>query len=467
VTSAARAPGPIAALRRLWRSVAFRLAFNYGLMTLFFMLLLLAIVYFQTVVGQRHQGDRQIAVSMQRLAAQYAQEGPAELAAQIAFNLADGIDTDSEVLLLVDAAGAKAAGNLAPSPHLRWEGDGIVERTALRGGRPARVRLLVRRLDDGSTLIVGRDLRDQQRTEAVVGRATLAAALAALLLVAVGAYVFRRDIEARVADIRRTAARVGDGEIGERLPVGPPEDEFARLGLDLNRMLDRMQDLMEGVRRVSDTIAHNLRTPLSRVLLRLRAAERGDDPAALREAVRAAGVEIEELAVVFEKLLQIAEAEAGARRQRFGPVDLGAVAADLAELYDAVAEAQGARVEHADDGRATVRGDRDLLGSAVANLLDNALKYGGAGARVRLRTERAGDRVRLVVEDDGPGVPAEERPRILGRFHRLRPELPGTGLGLASVSAIVGLHGGTLAMDDARPGLRVTVDLPAHAAAPA
>ncbi len=144
--------GAAPAVRRLWRSVAFRLAFQYGLMTLFFMLLLLAIVYFQTVVGQRHQGDRQIAVAMQRLAAQYAQEGPAELAAQIAFNLADGIDTDSEVMLLVDAAGRKAAGNLAPSPHLRWEGDGIVERTALRGGQPARVRLLVRRLDDGSSV---------------------------------------------------------------------------------------------------------------------------------------------------------------------------------------------------------------------------------------------------------------------------------------------------------------------------
>jgi signal transduction histidine kinase len=243
---------------------------------------------------------------------------------------------------------------------------------------------------------------------------------------------------------------------------------------------------MDGVRHVSNTIAHNLRTPLTRVLVRLRTVEEalqakeGHDPQGLlgslgpqdhpqREAVATAIRELEELAVVFEKLLQIAEVEAGARRQQFAPVALHVIADDVAELYEAVAEARGIVLLREPADMAVALGDRDLLAGAAANLLDNALKYagnaveggtGGTGATVRIGTHTVDGRAQLFVQDNGPGIPAAEYERIGVRFHRLGRSTPGHGLGLASVQAVVALHGGRLQFADARPGLRACIDLP-------
>jgi signal transduction histidine kinase len=339
----------------------------------------------------------------------------------------------------------------------------------MRGGQRARLRVLVRALDDGKLLVVGRDLRDLRQVELAVGRAILAAGLVALLLVIVGAYLFRLDIETRVAGIRRTAARIEAGELHQRIPGADQGDEFAGLSQDINRMLDRIEDLMAGVRHVSNTIAHNLRTPLSRVLLRLRQAQRPGTPLEeMHEAAQTAVREIEDLTVVFDKLLQIAEAESGARRHGFAALALDDIATGVVELYDALAEAQGATLTLATDDAAVARGDRDLLASALVNLVDNALKYGGAAglpAAVQVRVERWGEVSRIVVRDNGPGIPAAEHARMGARFHRLpgdpeRP-VPGYGLGLASVMAIVHLHGGRVLLTDAAPGLVVTVELPA------
>ena len=172
--------------------------------------------------------------------------------------------------------------------------------------------------------------------------------------------------------------------------------------------------------------------------------------------------EVQELTVVFEKLLQIAEAEAGARRQHFERVDLQRIADDVLELYDAVAEAQGATLIREPADPAWVLGDRDLLAGVVVNLLDNALKYAGPGATVRVGTSMTQGLAVLSVQDDGPGIPAAELPRIGQRFHRLDRRMPGHGLGLASVQAVVALHGGRLVLADAAPGLRATVELPTH-----
>ncbi|XAH25881.1 HAMP domain-containing sensor histidine kinase [Xylophilus sp. GW821-FHT01B05] len=462
--SAATAP-----LRGPWRSVAFRIALNYGLLTLFFMAVLLSIVYFQTVVGQRHHIDRQITLASQRLVARFVQGGAEALTEQIAINLADGVDSDSEVYLLQDSSGQRVAGNLPAAAHWRSVGDAISSQDTTRGGQRVRLRVVARALDDGKLLVVGRDLRDQRQVELAVGRAILAAALVALLLVIVGAYLFRLDIETRVAGIRRTAARIEAGELHQRIPGADQGDEFAGLSQDINRMLDRIEDLMAGVRHVSNTIAHNLRTPLSRVLLRLRQAQRPGTPLEeMHEAAQTAVREIEDLTVVFDKLMQIAEAESGARRHGFAPLALDDIATGVVELYDALAEAQGATLTLATDDAAVARGDRDLLASALANLVDNALKYGGSAglpAAVQVRVERWGEVSRIIVRDNGPGIPAAEHARIGTRFHRLpgdpaRP-VPGYGLGLASVMAIVHLHGGRVLLADAAPGLVMTVELPA------
>ena len=241
------------------------------------------------------------------------------------------------------------------------------------------------------------------------------------------------------------------------------EDEFARLNRDINTMLDRIEHLMDGVRHVSNAIAHDLRTPLGRIRSRLEEALRpGNSVKQLAETARFAIRQVDELIHMLDKLLQIAEAEAGARRQSFTPVPLASVVGDVVELYDATAEAAGITFVTEIHGRPVTLGEKNLLASAVVNLVDNALKYAGSGATVRVQATEETDTVSLVVQDDGPGIPLAERPRVVERFYRLdrSRSLPGNGLGLSIVTAIASLHWGQLYLSDAAPGLVARIVLP-------
>ncbi|MDP9604316.1 UNVERIFIED_ORG: signal transduction histidine kinase [Variovorax paradoxus] len=450
-----------AALRRLWRSVGFRLAFYYGLLVAITMLAALAIVYMQTVGVLQQRMVRQVAASMQQLMVRYDARGADGVAGEISNALSDGRNSDNEIYLLTDREGNKLAGNLDQMPSQAPDAGDGVHRRVVRAGQTVIAYLVMRPLPDGGLLVVGHDLRDQESIESLVASASAAAGIVAVLLLIGGTFVFRQELERSVGAVRRTAARIAAGELQERVEPSGEEDEFALLEHDINAMLDRIQSLMDGVRHVSNTIAHNLRTPLTRVLVRLRAAEAGlgeDDPQ--REAVATAIRELEELAVVFEKLLQIAEVEAGARRQQFAPVALHVIADDVAELYEAVAELRGIALLREPADMAMALGDRDLLAGAAANLLDNALKYAGSGATVRVGTHTVDGRAQLFVQDDGPGIPHAEHERIGVRFHRLDRSVPGHGLGLASVLAVVALHGGRLDFAEAKPGLRACIDLP-------
>ena len=448
-------------LRQLWRSVGFRLAFYYGLLVAITMLAALAIVYMQTVGVLQQRMVRQVEASVQQLMVRYDARGADGVAAEISNALSDGRNSDNEIYLLTDRAGNKRAGNLDQMPSAAPDAGDGVHRRVVRAGQTVIAYIVLRPLPDGGQLVVGHDLRDQESIESLVASASAAAGIVAVLLLIGGTFVFRQELERSVGAVRRTAARIAAGELQERVAPSGEEDEFALLEHDINAMLDRIQSLMDGVRHVSNTIAHNLRTPLTRVLVRLRAVEaalQAQDPQ--REAVATAIRELEELAVVFEKLLQIAEVEAGARRQQFAPVALHVIADDVAELYEAVAEMQGIALLREPADLAVALGDRDLLAGAAANLLDNALKYAGTGATVRIGTHTVDGRAQLFVQDNGPGIPAAEYERIGVRFHRLDRSTPGHGLGLASVQAVVALHGGRLQFADARPGLRACIDLP-------
>jgi len=448
-------------LRRLWRSIGFRLAFYYGLLVAITMLAALAILYLQTVGVLQHRMARQVETTAQQLAVRFEEGGAEAAAAEITRALADGRNSDNEIYLLADAEGRRLAGNLDRAPDAAPGAGGETQRRVVRAGESVMAYLVMHHLPGGHLLVVGQDLRDQAAIETLVASASAAAGIVAVLLLIGGTFVFRQELERSVGAVRRTAARIAAGELQERVVPSGEEDEFARLEGDINAMLDRIQSLMEGVRHVSNTIAHNLRTPLTRILVRLRAAEgEAATPEQRHEAITAAIREIEELTVVFEKLLQIAEAEAGARRQNFTAVALHTIADDVLELYEAVAEAQGATLLRTPADTAMVSGDRDLLAGAAANLLDNALKYAGAGAVVRIGTQVLDGRALLTVQDNGPGIPASEHARIGTRFHRLDRSAPGHGLGLASVQAVVALHGGRLHFADAAPGLAAHLDLP-------
>jgi len=284
--------------------------------------------------------------------------------------------------------------------------------------------------------------------------------LVALFLVLVGTTIFRRELRHRVQAIRDTALRVGTGELTRRVPDAHEIDEFVQLRYDINHMLDRIESLMTGVRNVSDSIAHNLRTPLARVLGRLEQARKEEhNPEALVAAIDAASAELFDLITVSEKLLLIAEAESGLQRQDFSPVSLKTLLDDIFELYEPVATETGIQLEsRADD--ITVQADADLLASAVVNLVDNAFKYAGPGSRIEMHAWRENNTARITVRDNGPGVPSEHLDKLGTRFHRVAPEFPGFGLGLASARAVIMLHGGEMRFRNANPGLCVDISLP-------
>jgi signal transduction histidine kinase len=450
-------------MSRIWGSVAFRLALGYGILAVGSTLVVSAVFYFGTVGVVAHRADAKLRVLSHRLEEHYVARGPEAVRREVELLLTDGIDQDTEVYELIDADRRVITGNVAgwtPSPA---ESGALENRGIIRNGQPSISRLLPRVLPDGAIVVVGRDLRDQFDIEQIVWRALAVGAVCAVALAILGALVFRRRLEGRVAAIRRTAYEIEAGDMSRRVPISGGEDEFARLGSDINRMLDHIEHLMDGVRHVSNAIAHDLRTPLGRIRSQLDEGLRRTKPTAqLAGTARLAIDQIDDLIRVFDRLLQIAEAEAGTRRQSFAPVRLGAIIGDVADLYDAEAEAHSITLlaEFADV--ATTLGDKNLLASAVANLVDNALKYAGDGATVRVRSVRSRDSVSLVVEDNGPGIPAGERHRVVERFYRIDASrsVPGNGLGLSIVASIASLHWGSLRLEDAAPGLRAAIVLP-------
>ncbi|WP_371767745.1 ATP-binding protein [Massilia sp.] len=442
-------------------SIAFRLAVGYGLLLAASMATLSAIVYFGTVGVFEHSIDNKIMAVETHLADAWVRDGRAGLVREIDAQLHDLIDTDTEVVGLVDVKGRLLAGNLG-----RWYGDlpaagdlafGQMERS----GTPVSVRLIATRLDDGSRLVVGRDLIELDAIRSVVERALLVSGAVSILLAFFGAQIFRSRLEARIGRIRRTTARIAAGELSSRIVV-MGNDEFARLADDINRMLDRIEALMEGVRHVSNSIAHDLRTPLSRVRSRLdRALQASADPHALVADARLAIEDIDSVISLFDKLLQIAALESGVRAGTFEKLDLAAIAHDMTELYEAAAEEQGVALRFAGTPT-TIRGDRDLLASALASLIDNAIKYGRTGGRVDVEVATVDGAPALTVRDYGQGVPLEDMDKLTRRFYRVDQSrhLPGNGLGLSIVTAITQLHDGTLALRRLEPGFEASMVFP-------
>ena len=450
-------------MTRLLGSVAFRLALGYGVLVVATMTVVSAALYFGTVGVIDRGVDAKLSRISALLIERFETGGAQALQRRIQQLLTDGIDQDTEVYAVLDADGRNIVGNVSGLDH-GAPLDRLTVQTIIRDGRPSTSRLLPHRLSNGHVLVVGRDLHDVHEIERLVVRALLAGGLVALLLAVAGAALVRRQLEHRIAAIRHTALEIEAGDFSRRIPVPDADDEFTRLNRDINRMLDRIQRLMEGVRDVSNAIAHDLRTPLSRIRGRLDEVLRhGATTEQLREAAGTSIHGIDELIVIFDKLLQIAEAESATRRQCFQPVALKAIIGDVAELYDATAEAYGVTLVVDVLGDPTALGDKDLLASATANLVDNALKYGGSDAttvRVGVREDR--ETVSIVVQDEGPGIVPEERTKVVTRFYRLdrSRSFPGNGLGLAIVTAISHLHGGRLSLEDAAPGLIARIVLP-------
>lgn len=449
---------------RLSHSVGARLALGNGALLVTLIVVIAAVFYFGTVGVLARSTDGKIISISNRLREQYGARAPAELVREINHELADGIDSDTEIFLVTSPAGERVVGNLTTWPTAATPLGKLINRELIRDGRPSSARLYVQPLPNGDLLYVGRDLSEQRAIRTLVIQALEAAVAVSLVLVVIGAWLSRWQIERRISGIRHTAHQIESGHLDERIAVSG-DDEFARLGADINRMLERIEQLMNGVRHVSNAIAHDLRTPLGRVRARLDEGLRREATVpALKEAARGAIDGIDDLILLLNKLLQIAEAESGMRAESFERVELGTVVNDMAELYDAAAEEAGIRLCVAGESAAAqwTLGDRDLLATAVASLIDNALKYAGRGATVEVASRFRAGEVAIVVSDDGPGVAPAELPRLTERFYRINRarNQPGNGLGLTIVAAIATMHGGRLELIDAQPGLRASILLP-------
>ena len=448
-------------VRNWHRSIAARLALGYGVLVVVSISIVCAVFYFGTIGVLDRSVDRKLALLSERLATLYQQGGSSRTTAEIAHLLTDRTDSDTEIFLLVDADGHRVAGNLSSWPDLASPVGRLLHRDVTREGRRVPARVLIRDLAGGARLFVGRDMEEGKSIRALVLRSLAYGGGVAILLVVAGAWLFRRQLEARIGQIRRTAGEIEAGDLSRRIPVAS-EDEFGLLSRDINRMLDRIEHLMEGVRHVSNAIAHDLRTPLGRIRNKLDGALRQQQSVAGYESAAQAAIDdIDDLTRVFDKLLQIAAAESGMRPENFNDIDLHQIGADIVEMYEATADEQGVLLVQMYGDSVPARGDRNLLGSALASLVDNAIKYAGPGATVEVSAGSDEQGSWLAVRDNGPGVPAEELPKLTQRFYRLDKSrhLPGNGLGLSIVAAIAALHGGSLEIEDAAPGLRLRLRL--------
>ena len=458
---------------RLWRSAGLRLATVYAALFAISALTLVVFLWLATAGLLDRQVEAAIRADAQGLSEQWQSGGLASLQATIEERLATNIDDDA-IYLLVDADMKVLAGNLGQWPAAvalpEVSYDMAVERAGTRS--VARVRRFD--LPDGDRLLVGRDMETRTSLRALLTSALLWSLLLLILLGTVGGLVMQRLFRRMIASISSTAAAIAQGDLARRVRVSGRGDEFDQLAEVINDMLDRIARLMDGMRQVSNSIAHDLRTPVARARARLEdAGLHASSAGELRAAVERAVVDLDGVAAISAALLRIAEIEAGTRRSAFAAVDIGALLADLAELYSAAAEEQGQMLRLQVAPGLSIHGDRNLIQQAVANLLDNAIKFSPPGSTVQVgawAVDEAGTRaVVLAVSDQGPGIPPDDRPHATERFYRAEAarQTPGSGLGLALVDAVAQLHGGHLRLEDAAPGLTATLTLPRTPPGPA
>ena len=454
---------------KLLRSTSVRLALIYALLLVVSSLTLVGLLWWHTVGYIDRETDAVIVADTRAIGDRLHDFGlPGAM--ETVRERVDANQDKRAIYLLADPMLKPLAGNVDAWPlkvdrSMGWHEVGLVYE-----GKLHEARLLHVALPGNYQLIVGRDIQDRAAMQAMVLRSGAWAAGIALVLAIIGGLLVRRFILQRLESINRTTTAIVDGNLGQRIPMRGADDEFDQLAGIINRMLEQIQHLIEGVRNVSNAIAHDLRTPLAELRARLEDILRSQpDREMTLDSLGEAVSDIDRLIGVFNALLRLSEIDSGLRRAGFTRVHLAELVDDLTELYGPAAEQKGLVLE-TETGAARdiqVNGDPFLLAQAVGNLLDNAVKYTPAGGRICLGIAPDGeDRVVIAVADNGPGIPPEERERVTERFYRgdSARGKGGVGLGLSLVQAVARLHGGTLDFADNGPGLRASLRLSRAAA---
>ena len=449
------------------RTQAYRIVLVYVAVFAVSVTALIAFTYWNTKRALDAQTDQIIEAEITGLSEQYQQLGLRGLADVVISRSAHG---GPGLYLLANHLKQPIVGNLDAWPASVTLPGNFVEFDYQRrienqlDTRRARGRVFV--LAGGFFLLVAQDVHERYQTEQLF-TTTLPWTVGLVLLLGLGGgALMSRNMLARLDSINRTSTEIIAGDLSRRVPIGDAHDEFDALAENLNAMLDRIERLMKGVREVTDSVAHDLRTPLNRLRNRLEATLRHLDPASAETVeIEAAVAETDSLITTFNALLLIAEADAGVTRGEMTAIDLAPIAADMAELYAPLAEEKGVNLEISPSGITMIDGNRSLISQALANLVDNAIKYTPAGGKVTVTVSETPLGAELRVADTGPGIPALERARVVERFVRLEASRnsPGTGLGLSLVAAVARLHDARLLLEDNMPGLRAIIRFPRHA----
>jgi signal transduction histidine kinase len=460
----------VAALGKLLRATAFRLTLVYLLVFALFAASLLG--YF--ALNTRRLINEQITTTVQGeirgLTEQYEQGGLRRLVTSVELR---SRRPGSNLYLVTTPSGEGLAGNVGAIEPGVLDHPGWLETSYRRLDSPdgADRRALVEVVQlGGFHLLVGRDLDERERLYNIIANAGRWSFAVVVVLGLAGGFFVSRRVLSRIDAMTGTAQTIMAGDLSGRLPVAGSGDELDRLANNVNAMLDRIVALMRGLTEVSDNIAHDLKTPLTRLRNRCEQALRNstsekDYRAALESTIE----ESDGLIRTFDALLMIARAEAGHARDNMTEFDAAEIARDVSELYEPLAEEKGLALKVEAAAPAPVHGNRELVSQALANLVDNAIKYAGPNgklngepAEILVKAGNDGDRIVLTVEDRGPGIPEADRNRVVERFVRLDQSRsqPGLGLGLSLASAVARLHGGELKLEDNHPGLKGIIDLP-------
>ena len=449
---------------RIFRTQAYRIVMIYVAVFAVSVAALLAFTYWNTKRALDAQTDQVIEGEIVELNEQYQQLGLRGLADLVATRSAHG---GPGLYLLANSLQQRIVGNLDSWPPILEQPDNFVEfdyqRRAENQIETRRARGRVFPLAGGFYLLIAQDVHERYLTERLFTTTLPWTVGLVLLLGLAGGALMSRNMVARLDSLNRSSAEIIGGDLTRRVPIGTAHDEFDALAENLNTMLDRIERLMKGVREVTDSVAHDLRTPLNRLRIRLDATLRHLDPGSEQAGeIEAAVAETDQLITTFNALLLIAEADAGVSRGQMSPIDLAPIAEDVAELYAPLAEEKGVTLNITPAGATTIDGNRSLISQALANLVDNGIKYTPSGGSVTVTALETPEGVELRVADTGPGIPADERARVVERFVRLDASrsAPGTGLGLSLVAAVARLHDARLILADNHPGLRATIRFP-------
>ncbi len=464
---------------QLWRTSTVRLTATFILIFSLFAILLLAFIGWQSSVQiQRQQADdidREVRL-LQRIDSVQGIRALAFAVERISRQPGPG------VYYLGDATGQYLLGNVTDVPANVLIEPGIYsfdyeradpfvdpapEGAAAPPTRPGFAVVRSVELSNGMRLVVGRDVVERRGFSAIIIQSFLFGVLGIILFSVIAGGVTARRVLKRIDTIRDTSTKIMSGNLSERVPITKRNDEFDGLATNLNAMLDRIEQLLQGLKQVTDNVAHDLKTPLTRLRNQAESALReGASEETRQRALETTIAESDRLIQTFNALLMIARAEAGAPSGALADVDVSAVVADVAELYGPVAEDADIEVETSIAEGVHLRANRELIGQAMVNLLENAVKYarpeGEGQGRITVGLRLHEGRVLIEVADNGPGIPPEDRKRVLERFVRLEKSRsePGSGLGLSLVDAVTRLHGGEFRIEDNAPGVRAVIDLP-------